>query len=245
MPPSIENRETYASTYQKMKNIMTEEKALISSNFHSIDKFLAQIGLVSFDDALTAIFGVVTNVEEYGIVAKQCAEKLCQSFKLPIDCLAAITLYTIEWAKREDSLYYLMNQSLRNQDRHLISCFAPYMKLLMEGLQQLPPYRGTVWRAIQNVDLREVYQKGKVVVFSGFTSCTTDVSVAGGVNFFGQTGIRTLLNIQVELGYLISPLSLFQKESEVLLPVGCSFNVVDVLDAGSGIVIIQLQQKLK
>jgi hypothetical protein len=49
----------------------------------------------------------------------------------------ALYLYSCEWGRREDSLYYLLNAALRDRDRSKASIFVPYTKLLCTAMSKV------------------------------------------------------------------------------------------------------------
>ena len=51
---------------------------------------------------------------------------------------ASIHLYTMEWKKPEDSLYVVLNQTLRSADRRKLHPWFRYLKLFLTALFKLP-----------------------------------------------------------------------------------------------------------
>ena len=51
---------------------------------------------------------------------------------------ASIQLYTMEWKKPEDSLYAVLNQTLRSADRKKLQPWFKYLKLFFTALYKLP-----------------------------------------------------------------------------------------------------------
>jgi len=161
------------------------------------------------------------------------------------DAYAAVNLYTQEWDPAPESLYFHLNNLLRDQkmDNRTKSArlkpFHLYLNLVMSRLKQLPKVQGTVFRGV-NVDLREVYRPNTCHTWWSFSSCTEIVS--GMEDFLSKVGPRTLFEIKTEKGVNISGYSFYPAESEVLLLPGTCLKVVDQLDLGGGLVVIQLQQ---
>ncbi len=77
-----------------------------------------------------------------------------------------------------------------------------------------------------------------------FSSCTCDIIVEQSEQFLGSTGTRTLFSIELTTGRarVISMFSLVPSEAEVLLPPNSRFKVLGQLDAGNGLVIVQLKE---
>jgi hypothetical protein len=58
--------------------------------------------------------------------------------KLTQDESASIHLYTMEWKKSENSLYAVLNQTLRMADRKKLQPWFRYLKLFLTAFFQLP-----------------------------------------------------------------------------------------------------------
>ena len=54
------------------------------------------------------------------------------------DEAASLHLYSMEWAVREDSLYYVLNDALRQADREQLIPWHRYLKLLLTAFFKLP-----------------------------------------------------------------------------------------------------------
>jgi len=80
--------------------------------------------------------------------------------------------------------------------------------------------------------LSEEYKKGKKFTWWGFSSTTNEVEVLSSELFFGKHGKRTLFNLHTKLGCDINKYSVYQKESEILLPPGIRLEVISVLSQG-------------
>jgi hypothetical protein len=57
---------------------------------------------------------------------------------LTVDESASIHLYTMEWNERENSLYIVLNKTLREPDRSKLRPWFRYMKLLLTAFFKLP-----------------------------------------------------------------------------------------------------------
>ncbi|CAF3896517.1 unnamed protein product, partial [Rotaria sp. Silwood1] len=60
------------------------------------------------------------------------------------------------------SLYELLNQALRTENRGELKTWFSYLKLFLTALHKLPSQSGTVWRGIRDVDLSSKYKTGKL-----------------------------------------------------------------------------------
>ena len=137
----------------------------------------------------------------------------------------AVHVYT------QDSPFYKeLNRILRLRDRAALKPFFPYLKLVLDAKHKLPRYEGTVWRGVKGINLLSKYPKGKEVYWWAFSSTTKELSTLQNPQFLGQTGLRTVFNIQVKRAVDIVPYSIFQgsdSEAEVLLFPGAKLRVVD------------------
>ena len=59
-------------------------------------------------------------------------------YGLTSDEAAAIHLYTMEWDEHENSLYFVLNKTLRVADRTKLRPWFKYLKLLLTGIFKLP-----------------------------------------------------------------------------------------------------------
>jgi hypothetical protein len=99
----------------------------------------------------------------------------------------------------------------------------------------------TVYRGVK-LNLSAEYSKGSIVTWWGFSSCTTSVDVLSNKQFLGQTGTRTLFNIECQSAKSIKQFSIFPEEEEVLLPPARQFQVTGCLNSGNNLHIIQLKE---
>ena len=159
---------------------------------------------------------------------------------LDTDEAGALNLYT-----HESELYGRLNALLLQRDRSRLKPFFPYLKLVLDAKHKLPRYEGTVWRGVKGINLLSKYPKGKEVYWWAFSSTTKELSTLQNPQFLGQTGLRTIFNIQVKRAVDIVPYSIFQgsdSEAEVLLFPGTKLRVVDSIDVGSGLCMIHLEE---
>jgi hypothetical protein len=155
---------------------------------------------------------------------------------------AAIMLYTTEWEPNSDSLYFILNSTLRTEDRVKLKPWFRYLKLLLTALGRLPPIGSrTVYRGIR-LNMEHLYPKGKKFVWWAFSSCTTTIDVLEEEQFFGKTGTRTLFHIECNSGRNINGHSYIEKENEVLLLPGIQLEVVACLPQTIDCHMIQLKE---
>ena len=141
------------------------------------------------------------------------------------------------------SLYHLLNQSLRAENRGELIPWFSYLKLLLTAFYKLPSQGGIVWRGVRDVDLSSKYKKGTKFAWWGVSSCTTDIEVLESEQFLGKHGLRTLFSIDCINGKSIVKHSYFKNtEKEIILMPGSYFEVVGQLNSGSQLHIIQLKE---
>ena len=93
--------------------------------------------LVSIEEACEPLEDVLDH--ELGqniIIAKMNAKQL--QYGLTVNEFAAIHLYTMEWDDRENSLYMVLNKTLRLADRGKLRPWFKYLKLFLTGFFKLP-----------------------------------------------------------------------------------------------------------
>ena len=156
--------------------------------------------------------------------------------------IAALALYTAEL--NGESPYGACNGALRSADRSKCKPYVKFIWFLMHAMAKCDPYHGTqVFRGVK-ADLSAEYPAGREVTWFQFSSCTCDIQVEQSEQFCGSSGTRTLFSIELTTGRarVISMFSLSPREAEVLLPPNSRFIVLGQLDAGNGLVIVQLKE---
>ncbi|CAF3982810.1 unnamed protein product, partial [Adineta steineri] len=162
--------------------------------------------------------------------------------ELSQDESASIHLYTMEWKVHDNSLYAMLNRTLRLADRRKLQPWFRYLKLFLTAFFRLPPSKyGTVWRGIPE-DLSSLYPKGKQFTWWGVSSCSSSISVLESSQYAGTSGARTMFSIETNSGRLIRPHSYFKHEDEILLPPGIYLEVIDKFSSADGLNIIHLRE---
>jgi len=91
----------------------------------------------SLDDACEPIKHLFDQrMTQYVTVAKM--NSMQPEDALTPDESASIHLYTIEWDVHEDSLYMMLNRTLRVTDRNKLRPWFKYLKLLLTAFYKLP-----------------------------------------------------------------------------------------------------------
>ena len=139
------------------------------------------------------------------------------------DQLASVHLYTQETDSTNgtDSLYAIMNGALRSEDRSKVKQMRMFICLLLHALRNCPKSNTKiVYRGVA-VDLSGDYTKGRTVTWHQASSCTCTLDVLSNPMFLGQSGRRTIFNINLapnSRARRISDFSAIPNEDEVLLP---------------------------
>jgi hypothetical protein len=194
--------------------------------------------LVSIDQAIKPLIPLVSDLEEMVWTVKQ----NCQHPQdhLSPDESASIMLYTLEWMPREHSFYFILNQALRSQNRQELLPWFLFLRLFIFALAKLPSTTHRIlYRGIK-MDLTEEFPEGKTFVWWGFSSCTFSMKVLE--QFLGQSGHRTIFNIECDSAKDICQHSFYQSENEVLMYPARQFQVVSSFNSGNRLKIIHLKE---
>ncbi|CAF0871625.1 unnamed protein product [Adineta steineri] len=225
-----------AINYRLLESIRDEPKRMLVpiSGYEKVT-------VKSLEDACEPIKDLLDyQLKEYITVAKM--NSLDPEDRLTQDESASIHLYTMEWAKHDNSLYMKLNQTLRLVDRSKLTPWFKYLKLFLTAFSKLPPRKDTlVWRGVRE-DLSALYPKGKEFAWWAFSSCSAAIDVLESPDYLGKSGTRTIFSIQTHSGKLIRAHSYFDNEDEILLPPGIYLKVVGSLNPATGLHIIHLQE---
>ena len=195
--------------------------------------------VVSLEDAIQPLVELIPNLQErVDIVKRKCTNP---ADELTVDQSASIMLYSMSWTPAENSLYRHLNATLRSNKRDNLKPWFSYLKLLFTALDRLPSIHWIVHRGVKD-DVYRDYLTGRSVVWWGFSSCTTKLSVLECETFFGKTETRSLFTIECKNGKDIRKHSMFPAEDEILIPAATQFKVISNLDQDHGLHIIQLEE---
>jgi hypothetical protein len=179
--------------------------------------------LVTLEEATAPLNTIVPHISTFVHVAKQCTKNPANN--LSIDESASIALYTMEWEPYTNSLFYILNNALRTEDRQQLKPWFLYLKLLLTALSRLPSISVTVYCDLQTEIENAKYEIGNEVIWWGFSSCIKS-GISKKDQAIGETGPKTLFIIDCMNGKDISKHSYFRKENEVLLLPATTVNVI-------------------
>lgn len=196
--------------------------------------------LVSLEEAVEPLADLVPNIERNAFVVKE----NCHHPKdgLTSDESAAIMLYTFESEPSEESLYAILNTTLRSEQRSKLRPWFLYLRLIMNGLEKLPSSNKQVLFRGVRLDLRDEFSTGTSFIWWAFSSCTSKIEVLESEQFLGKNGTRTLFQITSSSGKDIKNHSFIPNEHEILLLPARQFKVTGCLSPGHGFHIINLEE---
>ncbi|CAF3393526.1 unnamed protein product, partial [Rotaria sp. Silwood2] len=191
--------------------------------------------LMTLEQSLQPMLAKLHNLETMIKIAKRNSRKPVNG--LTPDESAAIHLYTMQWSETHTSLYAMLNEALRCQNRRSLIQWFAYLKLFLTALYKLPSFKGTIWRGVRG-NMIEAFDED--LIWWGVSSCTEKLSIIEG--FLGVEGERTLFNIQCINGKAIRAHSHFETEEEILLMPGTYLQVVGKCRPSKDLHIIQLRE---
>ena len=195
--------------------------------------------LVSLEASVVPLKLILPDIMSHVKEAKNRYSQTLPSEGLTVDQAASIYLYTEEWEPREQSLYVVLNATLRSKERTILGSWLLYVRLLLTALSRLESTRRFLYRGVKS-DLHNAYSKDQIVTWWGFSSCTTTIEILD--DFLGKTGKRTIFTIDCKSGKTISSHSAYLNEKEVLLLPETQFRVIASLDQGNELYMIQLEE---
>jgi hypothetical protein len=192
--------------------------------------------LVSLEKAVTEIEPPIHDLDTMVWTAKRNSRNPTDS--LTSDESASIHLYTLEWPEVHQSVYSLLNQKLRSEDRKDLKSWHSYLKLFLTALHKLPSLKKTVWRGIRG-DVSGFYQED--FIWWGVSSCTETMKVME--RFVGRSGVRTIFMIDCINGKAIKSHSFYKDENEIILMPGTYLRVIDKWSPADDLYMIRLQEE--
>lgn len=202
----------------------------------------AQEPLLSLEEACVPLIDIVQDLFTYVSAALQ-NTPLEPADGLARDESASIRLYTMEWRHEQQSLYTVLNYTLRSTDRTNLQPWYRYLKLFLTALAKLPcaPPQ-TVWRGVRK-KINDAFPPGEQVIWWSFSSCTTNMTVLENNLYLGGEGDRTLFSIELFNGRIIRAHSHFDVEDEILMLPGTFMEVQSQLNPAQDLYIVHLKQK--
>ena len=185
--------------------------------------------LVPLEEAMKKLRSLLIEIDRFIKEAKRhCTYP--NDDNLTKDESAALYLYTMQMAG-DASVYQILNQTLRLEDRSQLIPWFGYLKLFDTAAGKLPKFKGIVWRGV-NKDLSKAFKKNQKITWWSISSCSKAVHVIK--EFLGDAPKSTLFHIKCRNGRSISDFTCYPQEDEVILMPGTILQVVgEPLDHGS------------
>ncbi|CAF1069844.1 unnamed protein product [Rotaria sordida] len=198
--------------------------------------------LVTLEEATEPLKNIVPCISTHAHTAKERAKNPADD--LSVDESASIALYTMEWEPHTNSLYFILNSTLRNEDRNKLKPWFLYLKLIITALSRLPSLNLSIYRGVKGMvaSEHEKYKIGSKLVWWGFSSCSAIRDISENDHFLGQTGARTLFVIDCIKGKNIQNHSRFKKENEILLLPATHVEVISYEQQPNNLHVIHLQE---
>ncbi|CAF1436286.1 unnamed protein product [Adineta steineri] len=191
--------------------------------------------LVSIEEALQSVESQIDELPYFIKIAK----KHCHypsEHGLTHDESASVYIYTMEWG--EQTLYRVLNKTLRNENRHLLKVWFPYLKLFDTALNKLPTAKEVVWRGVA-VDIGKSFTKNQIITWWSINSCSSSVNVIKG--FLENQRNSTTFLIEAVNGKKVSGYTEHESEDEIILRMGTEFRVKsNALDHPNGSYLVHL-----
>ncbi|CAF2569495.1 unnamed protein product [Rotaria sp. Silwood2] len=194
--------------------------------------------LVSLEQSVEPLISIVPHINQMVWTVKANCHQ--PENGLTEDESASIMLYTLEWIPKEKSCYYILNSTLRSQNRSQLIPWFRYLRLFTSALLKLPSMVPKIlYRGVER-NMRKEFPVGKKFIWWSFTSCTSSFDVLE--TYLGKAGQRTIFNIICDSAKDISQHALYQTENEFLLYPARQFTVTSSLYAGNGLQIIHIKE---
>ena len=232
---------THEKSKSKTDRIIEQNSSVINeNNFEPIVGY-AQQPLLPLSKACVPLIHIIQNILFYVNIALHKTQEI-PSDGLTIDESAAIRLYTMEWEQSDQSLYFILNQTLKSNDRQSLKPFHKYLKLFLTALVKLPCVPPlTIWRGVTK-DISQEFHPGKSLIWWSFMSCTTELTVLENNIYLGRNGNRTLFSIESINCRTIRDHSEYKTEDEVLLLPGSQLIVQSQFMPADDLHVIHLKQ---
>ncbi|CAF3464915.1 unnamed protein product [Rotaria sp. Silwood2] len=148
----------------------------------------------------------------------------------------------MQWIKREESLYCILNSTLRKEKRDLLKLWFLHLKLILKSLAKLPSIEGRTFYRGDKFNLSDIYRPGKIIVWWDFSSCTSTINVLGEEKILDKTDMPTLFAIECKSAKDIRLRSMYFDENEILSLPAAQFKVVGQYQPSEHVCMFQLKE---
>ena len=114
--------------------------------------------IVSLEKALEPIQSQIDQLPSFIMIAKEFCH-FPSEHGLTKDQSAAVYIYTMEWG--DTTLYRVLNNALRSENRQALKIWFPYLQLFDTALDKLPTVKEILWRGVP-LDIGKNFTKNQV-----------------------------------------------------------------------------------
>jgi len=198
-----------------------------------------QNSIISLDAAIEPLISLLPNLQTFVFIAKEkCSNP---SDNLTQDESASIMLYSMDWKPMDQCLYYVLNSTLRSDDRQKLKPWFLYLTLFVKALSRLPSISISVYRQVE-MNLIERYSVEKTFVWWSFSLCRLSREKIQLNKSLTKSNSHTLFTIECHTGKDIRKHSYFTNEDEIILMAASQFKVLSSFTNDDGQHEIHLKQ---
>jgi len=191
--------------------------------------------LVTLEKAVELLTNQVPQLNHMIATVKQNIEKPNDS--LTINESAAIRLYTLGWKTLQSSFHYILNKTLRNENRKELIPWYSYLRLFLHALSKLPATEKQIFFCGTKTDVSHEYPEDRVFVWWDFISCTSNIKLLE-----NSVDVRTIFIIETNSAKYISEHSYYESENEYLLYPARQFQTISSYNSNKHLSIIHLKE---
>ncbi|CAF2856508.1 unnamed protein product [Rotaria sp. Silwood2] len=129
----------------------------------------------------------------------------------------------MQWIKREESLYCILNSTLREEKRDLLKLWFLHLKLILKSLAKLPSIEGRTFYRGDKFNLSDIYRPDEEKIL-------------------GKTDMPTLFAIECKSAKDIRLRSMYFDENEILSLPAAQFKVVGQYQPSEHVCMMQLKE---
>ena len=184
-----------------------------------------KVPLFTLEESIKPVAHLFDGIDENVQIAKN--NSLSPANGLSQDESASLYLYTMP-CNTGSSLYQILNQHLRSDDRQVLKPWFSFLNLFLTALHKLPSQAQTVWRGVPDRALGGQYPVGSQLTWWGISSCTSTQSLLE-ITQMNRRCIKTIFSIDCQNAKLITPHSHCRgtNEVEIILIPGTCFEVIN------------------
>ena len=208
-----------ASFFERMSRCTDVADEPLTSTLPPIEGY-EDLPLVTLEEAIKPVAHLFNGIDSCAWIAKE--NSLDPADGLIQDESASIYLYTMQ-CSTGPSLYQVLNQHLRADNREMLKPWLSFLKLFLTALHKLPSHSITVWRVVSDRSLSESYPVGRQMIWWGVSSCMLMQRFPQNREMVGDQSVKTLFSIESRNAKLITAHSCDKDSGEefVLLPGTC------------------------